>query len=277
MRIAPALVVVCILVPATVSLGQRTSPSVREAMRRGRLPGETSQELRARLRMLESMDKLNALGAEATPTKIRLGPKYRGGTGGMSLIKDFYGLESLEVIRPASQITDAGLAIVAKIPSVQAIRIEGTRLTDTSLAHLARLTDLKQVALIDTGLTDASFRSFASLRSLEAVRISEPKFNGSGLSHLRQCSNLSSLQLEQSGVTDESLTHLEPFRSLRFLSVTDTQVSDEALLAMWRTNPDLLIVSAAGGKAAHKGEPFGVPVKETPSTTPRQAIRPRVP
>ena len=274
--LAILMIAICWMCPAT-AWSQRKSPSAIEALRRGRLPGETSRQLRDRLHMLESMDELIEQGAEASPTMVRLGPKYRGGASGMALLKDFYALEKLEIIAPGSQISDSGLAVISKLPSVRAVRFEGVRLTDTSLTHMARLPQLRQIAVIDTGISDNGFRSFAGVRSLEAVRISERKFTGEGLRHLQRNAGLSSLQLEDSGVTDESMKLLTPFRNLRFLSVTGTEVNDEVLMRLWNSHPDLLIVGSEGGKAAKRGELLGEPLPPGETPRPRQATRPRIP
>lgn len=269
------LTTIAFLLATNSSLWAQSSPLVVEALRKGRLPGETTKELKQRIRMLKSIEQIRKMGGFADATTVKLGPTYRGGNTALPLLMQFPKLETVEIINPGSSISDVGLASMQNLKTVRQFRIEGIRLNQGSLAYLSNWRKVSRIALVGTGVTDSGLRSLQSMSTLNAVRLSEPKVLGPALGYLRRSKRLTTLQLDSSGVTDASLKHIKPFRYLRYLSVEDTSVTDEALRELWEINPELRIVASEGGKPAGRGEPFGQPI--TVAGAPKRPILPPKP
>jgi biotin transporter BioY len=90
-----------------------------------------------------------------------------------------------DVTRPGSNpITDAWLEQIAKLPSIEALDLQYSRVSDAGLGQIRGLTRLADLNLAATSITDA------------------------GLEHLRGTSGLRRLNLRATGVTDEGVEEL---------------------------------------------------------------------
>ena len=271
----PIVLSLLVIFIAASAAQSEDSPALREALRRGRLPGEPQAHFANRMKMLKAVDELNELGAEATTTSVRFGPKYRGGSSGLSLLNNFLELRIVEFVRPQGQLSTVDLSPLANIRTVRGLRIEGVRLGVNSLSHISQWRELNELALVDTGVSDGGIRVIDSFTKLNAVRLSEKNITGDALNYLRRSGGeLKTLNLDKSGVTDEALVKLKPLTKLAELSVAETKVHDDALIELWKSHPDLAIVSAAGGKPAHRGEPLGQPLDSSSPDKPIGALRP---
>jgi hypothetical protein len=68
-----------------------------------------------------------------------------------------------------SQVTDAGLAVIAKFKNLERLHLENTKITDAGVASLATLTTLEYLNLYGTKTTDAGISKLATAEALKKL------------------------------------------------------------------------------------------------------------
>ncbi|MHC4641053.1 MAG: redoxin domain-containing protein [Planctomycetota bacterium] len=131
--------------------------------------------------------------------------------------------------QPNAQITDAGLAHLKALASLETLRLENRQVGDTGLAHLADLTSLKTLYLAGTKITDAGLAHVKNLAKLENLCIHRTKITDTGLAHLKDLTALRFLCAYNTLIGDTGLSHLQGLTSLNTLYLHNTQVSDAGL------------------------------------------------
>ena len=125
----------------------------------------------------------------------------------------------------ASPISDEGLRHLAKHAGLESLKISGLGITGAGIDHIAKLTNLNELALYWAGpykqgnLTDESLTKLAALKSLEHLVL--PNNGTFTLSAVSQLNNLPSLKwLEVSGIVqDGSGLDLSKLTSLTYLDL----------------------------------------------------------
>ena len=85
-----------------------------------------------------------------------------------------------------TDVTDAGLAHLAGLASLQRLHLEKTRVTDAGLAHLAGLENLSYLNLYQTAVTDAGLAHLEGLKNLKSVYLWQSKVTPDGAERLRK-------------------------------------------------------------------------------------------
>ena len=86
----------------------------------------------------------------------------------------------------ATWITDAGLAHLQGLTSLQELDLNHTQVTDAGLAHLQKLTSLQWLYLRNTQVTDAGLGHLQKLTSLQELELYETRVTDAGVAKLRQ-------------------------------------------------------------------------------------------
>ena len=123
-------------------------------------------------------------------------------------LKDMLGLDSLRrlALNDNHCVTDAGVAHLKVLPSLEDLTICDTRMTNDGLKHLTELNRLEFLVLMGRQFTDE------------------------GVGHLAGCSHLRSLQLRLPQMTDKGLQRLQGLLpQLAILGITNSQVTDAGL------------------------------------------------
>jgi hypothetical protein len=121
-------------------------------------------------------------------------------------------LKNLEVLRiPFSALTAKGLAHLEKMTALRELNlIECRALTDEQARHLAKLTKLQVLALRGCPITDAALDTLAQLKALERLELEScGKVSDAGMKKLAGLKSLKVLNLGYTGVGDEGLAALE--------------------------------------------------------------------
>lgn len=105
----------------------------------------------------------------------------------------------------AEQITDEGMAAVKSWKKLKRINLRGTKVTDTTLEHLANVTTLEAIDVGFAQITDVGLDRLAPLVNLKELVISGNKLTDMGLQALRQMTGLTHLTLGGSQRTDSGL------------------------------------------------------------------------
>jgi|GEM_PF-1584377 len=129
----------------------------------------------------------------------------------------------------AEKVTDAGLAHLAKIRSLEELNIGGSNITDAGVVHLAQLTGLKTLWLQNSEVTDAGLATLRSLKLLEELLLNRTKVTGAGLAHLKGFPSLNRLHLSDTELGEDGLKHLADLTGLEWLSFGH-RVSDDDMV-----------------------------------------------
>ncbi|HAY79371.1 MAG TPA: hypothetical protein DCY79_06135 [Planctomycetaceae bacterium] len=110
------------------------------------------------------------------------------------------------------------------------VDLDGTRVTDADLVHLADLQDLKSLNLSRTAVTDKGLEEIANLRRLKFLYLFGVAITDEGVKRLAELDRLEVLCLDDTQITDKSLKLLGELKRLEKLHVqTRATLTDEGL------------------------------------------------
>jgi hypothetical protein len=144
----------------------------------------------------------------------------------LAAIESLGALEELHLVH-ASELTDAGLAYLAKLKNLKILFVDApgnTNLTNAGLENLARLDRLRELHLwlAPGAITDAGLAHIAACTGLEQLTVFDGRFTDTGLNHLGSMVNLKELHLpfSESSFTERGMARL---KGLTNLVVVDLQ------------------------------------------------------
>lgn len=105
----------------------------------------------------------------------------------------------------AEQITDEGMAAVKGWKKLKRINLRGTKVTDTTLEHLANVPTVEAIDVGFAQITDVGLDRLTPLVNLKELVIGGNKLTDMGLQALRQLPGLTHLSLSGSQRTDSGL------------------------------------------------------------------------
>jgi len=156
-------------------------------------------------------------------------------------------VNEMEIV--ATKLTDAGLASIARMRNLEVLHLEGTvMMTDEGLKVLATLPKLRHLRL--SGLfTDEGLARLSAAPCLKVMWLETPRATEEALCHLARIESLERLcvpWLDQ--ITDRSIAHLRSMPNLRALGVGNAQRSDLGVAAL-ATLTNLEVLALKGGPA----------------------------
>jgi len=153
---------------------------------------------------------------------------------GFVYLQDLEHLTSLDMLD--SDVTDEGLAVIARLPNLTELTIGGYRMarsaskiTDDGLAHLKGHSKLRSLHVSRTHVTDIGLAHLAELTKLERLYIADNNISDAGLAKLKGLTKLKELDLAKTKITDAGLDHLKGLSNLRELYLEDAKVTDEGV------------------------------------------------
>ncbi len=151
-------------------------------------------------------------------------------------LKELVGMPALQAIaiEPGAPVTDAGLASLAKIKTLESIRVRGTKVTAAGLKHLAGL-KLHTLALDDALITDATLRELREMNLLHALSIAIGK--GRRPTSLE---TVTWMRLDKTQVTDAGLQELRGMTSLEGLSRDRSRITEKGVAELRKAIPGLM-------------------------------------
>jgi Leucine-rich repeat (LRR) protein len=123
---------------------------------------------------------------------------------GLQQLKKAPGIVDLNLYY-AEQITDEGMAAVKGWKKLKRLNLRGTKITDTTLEHLANVSTLEFLDIGFAQITDVGLDRLTALPNLKELAIAGNKLTDVGLQALRQLPGLTSLNLGGSQRTDSGL------------------------------------------------------------------------
>ena len=132
--------------------------------------------------------------------------------------------------RRGTAITDAVLAHLAGLTSLQELKISLPGITDDGFAHVGKLTGLRVLEIFNTDVNDAGLARLKGLTGLRTLSLWGARITDAGLAHLGRLDRLEVLDLRMSiDVTDRGLSAIGNWKGLRELNLSGTMVTDAGL------------------------------------------------
>lgn len=218
----------------------------------------------AGMRALVPLHALQNLDVTETPV----------GDAGLVHILQLQNLGSLQLGAPrnspsAGRITDRGLALVAKLPNLQDLSLEGVALSATAVATLRSMPALKSLSLADSQMDAAALHRLAgievvanlslndcplgdeivddllSLPSLEHLHLAGTQITDAGLARLASHAKAWDLDFSRTAVSVAGLRAFRGNSRIQHLSIGDTAVGDEVVDELLQM-PNLFSAGLAG-------------------------------
>lgn len=131
------------------------------------------------------------------------------------------------------KFSDKDLSVLLGIPTLTALNLRSTPLTDAAVPTLLKLPNLKSLDLSYVPLTDAGVEALAKLRQLEELTFYHGRFTDKGLKAIAGMPNLKRLDLTScGGVTAAGLQDLARIKGLERLSLSSTRANEKTLEAL---------------------------------------------
>jgi len=120
--------------------------------------------------------------------------------------------------------------------------LQGTAITDASLAPLKGLKHVVELHLGRTSVTDAGLAAIKGMTDLEVLHLENTKITDAGLAHLKGLKKLTYLNLYGTAVTDAGLEHLKDLTNLRSLYLWQTKVTSAGVERLKQALPKVSVV-----------------------------------
>ena len=121
-------------------------------------------------------------------------------------------------------------------------QLRGRDLTDDGLADVARLGNVVELNLRDTKITSAGLGHLKGLAKLTRLHLERTNVGDEGIANLTKLTTLEYLNLYGTKITDKSLDHLAGLKNLRQLYVWQTDVTDAGIAKFKKALPAVSVV-----------------------------------
>ena len=121
-------------------------------------------------------------------------------------------------------------------------QLRGRDLTDDGLADVARLGNVVELNLRDTKITSAGLVHLKGLAKLKRLHLERTNVGDEGIANLTKLTTLEYLNLYGTKITDKSLDHLAGLKNLRQLYVWQTDVTDAGIAKFKKALPAVSVV-----------------------------------
>jgi hypothetical protein len=131
-------------------------------------------------------------------------------------LHDLTELRELVIFR-AKQIDDRGAETLSRLYNLRELQLLDTPISDTTLVHVAGLTQLEYLDLSATNVGDPGMEYLANLPNLKYLALRGTKVADAGLPAIARLAQLEMLHLSSTLITDSGLLHLHSLKNLREL------------------------------------------------------------
>jgi hypothetical protein len=155
------------------------------------------------------------------------------------------------------QVTDAGMGVIARSPSLARLELLQPHVTDTGIEllrgnrQIARITISNALSRPPWGLTDRSLAAFASMPNLVELNLVGHCFSDGGRELLQECRSLRRFTLRctpttRGLITDEGIEALARISTLKHVAICDSDAGLAGFIALARL-PKLKSLDCTGG------------------------------
>jgi Leucine-rich repeat (LRR) protein len=159
---------------------------------------------------------------------------FRGTTVGDAALENLAGLRRVRsVLLNETAVTDAGMATVGKVTTLQNVDLRGCTISNAGLEPLTVLSELKALRLSgESGVTsvdDDGMVHVAKMKNLKALLLDFLWISEVGLEQLAGLDKLEELYLAKTLVGDDALAMMSQFPRLKKLRLSQCQFENEGL------------------------------------------------
>jgi len=131
-----------------------------------------------------------------------------------------------------TKATDTTLAHLKQFPALEILDLRGTQVTDDGLIQLEGCKTLTHLVVDFSQITDAGLARMKGLTSLRWLSLTRTQVTDAGLAQLEGHKTLKGLVLDFTQVTDAGLERMKGLTSLRWLSLAHTKITDAGLASL---------------------------------------------
>ncbi|MEO8704769.1 MAG: hypothetical protein ABI867_32230 [Kofleriaceae bacterium] len=149
-----------------------------------------------------------------------------------------------ELYLSRTQVGDAGMAILDRVPKLEGLGLGETKVSDPTLVRIGKLVELRTLVLSKTRGSRESLVELGGLIQLERLYLDECYLDDTTIVSLAKLRDLRVLHLAGTSISEEALPRLREFKQLDELTVGDTRMRGAiADLEAW---PHLRTLSVSG-------------------------------
>jgi internalin A len=146
------------------------------------------------------------------------------------LVQELQELKWLALI--GTGVTDAGIAKLRALPSLERVWLSQTQITDAGIQQLSDIQSLTHLAIEATPTSDRCLVMLSKLPKLKSLSIGSPYFSPDGLRQLQSLKALEHLYLDRLPLDDQAAQAIGELKRLRTLSIRQTAITDIGLRAL---------------------------------------------
>jgi len=147
---------------------------------------------------------------------------------GLAHLRNLKKLEAL--LLTETQITGEGLAFLKEVPALKYLDFEKTNIGHTGLANCKEWSDtLEGLELDGTKISDGDLAHLADFKALKSLNVSNTSITDAGIFHIHKLNSLENLNLNNTQITDDGLMFLKDLPNLRNIRVMGTGVTNAGL------------------------------------------------
>lgn len=147
---------------------------------------------------------------------------------------------------------EEGLALLAELGGIGWLSAESAPITDDSLVHFGRLTNLEQLYLGSSRVQGSGLKNLAPLVNLKYLSLKQLPLDDDDLAGLPAFPELQSLGLDLTEIGDAGLVHLARYPRVNRLWLDGTRITDAGLTQL-KSLPELNTLYLAGTKVTGPG------------------------
>ncbi len=143
------------------------------------------------------------------------------------------------VVIDKSELSAAGLAVLATIPELEQLVIRGKAVDDEGLSQIVLSRNLRVLNLPRTTVSRTALEKLQQLPQLMLLRIGSPHLEDDCLQVITSMPGIRFLHLIDIPITDQGLRHLHDFEQLESLYLDGARVSGEGISELMEKLPRL--------------------------------------
>jgi Leucine rich repeat/Leucine Rich repeat len=149
----------------------------------------------------------------------------------------------IEVDFRGSEVKDADLSALTKLPSLKSVLLAETQVTDEGLKSLGQVTTLESLDLRECKVTDAGLAHLVPLAKLKVLKLSgkngDCQVSDDGMEHVAKLTNLKVLGIDFLWISEAGLTKLGGLSELSELYMAGVTIGNESIALIAQSFPKL--------------------------------------
>ncbi len=137
-----------------------------------------------------------------------------------------------EINLNGSKVTNGGLAHLAKLPNLKQLDVRNSPVDKDGASAIAALTGLETLKVDGGEMTDEAVQALNPLSELKNLEISNVRLSPGGWSQLANHPHLESLYISSSNISDDTLAIIGQLKELRILHLNSVAISDRGLVQL---------------------------------------------